>query len=82
MATLRRAGSFIFSAFLVTGFYLSVTLREAHAYIDIASNAYIIQILLGVFFASLFMVKSFWQKITTSVSRFYSKLRTTKTNSR
>ena len=75
METLRRAGSFILSAFLVTGFYLSVTLREAHAYIDVASNAYIIQILLGALFATLFMVKAFWQRVTSGISRFVAKLR-------
>ena len=79
---LKRIGSLAVTAVLATGFYLSVALGEAHAYIDVASNGYILQMLLGALFGGLFMVKVFWQRITAIVSKFFSRLRGIRTSPR
>ena len=71
---LKRIGSLILSIVLITGFMLSVTTRHAHAYIDLGSGSFLIQILLGTFFASLFAIKVWWGRITGQISRLFSRM--------
>ena len=72
---LKRIGSSLLSASLVAALLIVVTTREAHAYIDLGSGSFLIQILLGSLFAFLFGLKLFWQRLTASMSRLLSRLR-------
>ena len=71
----KRLGSLIVTVFLLAGFILTVTTKNAHAYIDFGAGSMVLQVLVATFFASLFSIKLFWRRITDSVSRFYAKLK-------
>ena len=75
---LRQVGSLGFSVLLVVGFILIVTTRQAHAYVDLGSGSFLLQILLATLFASLFSIKMFWSRLTERISRFFSKMRSQK----
>ena len=79
---LKRSLSYVGSALLITGLVLSVTAKDAHAYIDIGSSAYIFQVLVATVFGSLITIKLFWSRITKGASRFFSRLKGTRSNSR
>lgn len=72
---LKRLGSLLLSASLVAALLIVVTTNEAHAYIDLGSGSFLIQILLGSLFAFLFGLKLFWQRLTARMSRLLSRLR-------
>ena len=63
-----------YSAILVIGFIVTVTTHEVYAYIDIATGSWILQGLLAFFFAFLFSIKIFWQRIVASFNRIHSKV--------
>jgi len=60
---MKRFGSSALSLFLVTGFFWSLSTRDAHAYIDPASGGLLIQVLVAGLFGFLFAAKLFWQRI-------------------
>ena len=49
------------SAGLIASFVLIVQLKPAHAYIDLGTGSFLLQMLLATAFASLFAFKAFWQ---------------------
>ena len=63
-----------YSALLVIGFMVTVTTHDVHAYIDIATGSWLLQGLLAFFFAFLFSIKIFWQRIIASFNRIQSKV--------
>jgi hypothetical protein len=46
---------------------------DAHAYIDLGTGSFMLQILLAGLLAVAFTVKSWWRNITSSVSRLLSR---------
>jgi hypothetical protein len=52
---------------------MTVTLKQAHAYIDLGSGSFIIQIVLAWLFATLFAIKVFWKRLARQVLRFFTK---------
>ena len=75
---LRQVGERLQTVLLVVAFLIVVTTREAHAYIDLGSGSFFIQVLLGTFFASLFTIKVFWRRLTGYMSRFFSRMKRAK----
>ncbi len=69
----KKLSSFLLSVFLVTGFFMNLTIREAHAYIDIGSGTLMLQALLASLFGSIFALKMFWRRIVDNVNRLLSK---------
>ena len=70
---MERAVSFVFSVVLLAAFFMTVTLKQAHAYIDLGSGSFIIQIVLASLFVSLFAIKVFWKRLAGQVLRFFTK---------
>ena len=69
----KRVGSLVISVFLINLFLIVVMTKQAHAYIDIGSASYLIQILVATMVASLLAIKVFWQKLLDKANRiFYS----------
>ena len=75
-----KAFSASLSVFLVAAFTLMVTTEQAHAYIDLGSGSFMLQMLLAGVFASLFAIKVAWHRLTDQVSRFVTRFRATKTS--
>ena len=71
----KRAFSFIVSVALVAGITLSITLKEAHAYIDIGTGAFYLQMLVAAGFSGLFALKVFWGRITSKLSSFFASIK-------
>ena len=67
-----RVTSLLVSTFLLLGVLVAVTTKEAHAYIDIASGSFMLQMLVAVAFSSLFAIKLFWQRLFSKASRLLS----------
>lgn len=76
---MKQFASWLTSAFLMAAFFLAVTTKDAHAYIDAGTGSLLIQFLLGSVFASLFMMKVFWRRLVGQVNRVLSKLKGSKT---
>ena len=64
------------SAFLVAGFYFAVTIKPAHAYIELGSMSFVIQAVVASSFSALFAVKMFWRNITEKISRIFGSEKT------
>ena len=62
-----------YSAALVVAFLMTITVKEAHAYIDLGSGSFMLQMLLAGVFASLFAVKMMWRRFTYRASRLFSR---------
>jgi hypothetical protein len=75
---IKNAGSLLLSAFLAAGFFFWINTKQAHAYIDIGSASFILQILVAGFFGSLFTLKIFWRRVTDRISRIISMVRGSK----
>ena len=75
---MKHALSLGFSALLLTVFLLTIQMKTVHAYIDLGSGSFIIQMLLAGVFASLFMIKVFWRRMTTRLSQFFARFKAAK----
>ena len=71
----RKLGSHALTMILAVAFTLSVTTKNAHAYIDMGSGSMMIQILVASLFGSLFWLKMFWSRVTGPIFRLYAKMR-------
>lgn len=71
----KRAISFVLSVALASGLALSATLKEVHAYIDIGTGAFYLQMLVATGFGALFALKVFWQRIIARLSRFFAVIK-------
>ena len=74
----KRTGSLLLSAFLAAGFFLWIETKQAHAYIDIGSATFFLQMLVASAFASLFVLKAYWRRVTARLSRVMAIFRGTK----
>ena len=72
---LNRVGSLVTSSGLILCFLWFVTAKDAHAYIDLGSGSFLFQILLATLFASLFMLRVFWQRFNRGMTKFLSYIR-------
>ncbi|MBN2411391.1 hypothetical protein JXQ31_06835 [candidate division KSB1 bacterium] len=54
-------------------FLLLLNTQNAYAYLDPGTGSYILQILIASLLGAAFAVKIFWQKITTSLKKIFSK---------
>ena len=72
---LARAVSFLVMIVLAAGFSLAVTLKQAHAYIDLGSGAFFLQVLLASVFGSFFMLKMFWRRVFARVSKLLAMVK-------
>ncbi len=61
-----------FSAVLVVALLVTITAKEAHAYIDLGSGSFMLQMLLASVFASLFAVKMTWRGLTDRAYRLFT----------
>ena len=69
----NRVGSLVISVFLITLALIIATTKPVHAYIDMASASYIVQILVATLVASLFAIKLFWQRLIDRVVKFFPR---------
>ena len=74
----KRAGSLGLSVFLAAGFAVWLNTKQAHAYIDVGSATFFLQILVASAFGALFTLKVFWQRILGRISRLVTMVRGTK----
>lgn len=58
---------------LLIAIFVSVTTKEAKAYLDPGSGSYLLQILLAGFFSLLLALKTFWRRIVTTFKKMFSK---------
>ena len=72
-----KACSTAISILLLVAFLIVVTTREAHAYVDLGSGSFLLQMLLATVFGSFFVIKVFWRRLTAQVHRLFLRLRIT-----
>ncbi len=53
--------------------YFFVFSEEAHAYIDPGTGTYIIQLIVAFIIGGVFLIKTYWRKIQTFLTKFFSK---------
>jgi len=71
----KRFGSLILSVILVAGFILTITIRPAHAYIEIGSAGLMVQLLVASGFGALMAIKLYWRRLTERASSFLSRIK-------
>ena len=75
---LKRTLSLGLQLFLLSAAVTMAQIKMVHAYIDLGTGIFLLQMLLATFFASLFMIKVFWSRLTKRVSQFFSRFNTKK----
>jgi membrane protein implicated in regulation of membrane protease activity len=75
---IKTGGSLALSVFLAAGFFFWIATKQAHAYIDIGSASFILQIAVASFFGSLFTLKVFWRRVVDKVSRVIAMVKGSK----
>ena len=70
-----RGASMVLSSVLFGGFFLALTVRPAHAYIDVGTAGFVLQALLAAAFGSLIAIKIFWRRLAGNITRFVSKMK-------
>ena len=78
---MKRAGSLGLSVLFAAGFALWINAKQAHAYIDVGSATFFIQMLIASAFGALFTLKVFWQRILERISRFLTMVKGSKKTS-
>lgn len=71
----RRLLSKGISVLLIGAFALLVPAKSAHAYLDIGTGSYLLQMLLATLLASVFMLKVFWHRLTVRIARLIAKFK-------
>ena len=72
---LRRLSTLLLSIFLINLLFIAATTKNAHAYIDVATGGYLIQMLVMVVVSSLLAIKLFWHRIFSKASRLLSRIK-------
>ena len=70
---LKRTLSLGLSLFLLSAAASLAQIKMVHAYIDLGTGSFLLQMLLATVFASLFTIKVFWSRLTKRVSQFISR---------
>lgn len=70
----HNAGSTLLAVLFFALLVFTLSARPAHAYIDIGTAGFAIQLLLAGFFGSLLTLTIFWKRFTRSLARFASRL--------
>ena len=74
----KSAASLGLSVLLAAGFALWVNTKPAHAYIDVGSATFFIQILIASALGGLFTLKVFWHRLLGRISRLMSMVKGSK----
>lgn len=59
----------IIDGILVLLIVMSLSTKEAHAYLDPGTSSYLLQILFAGFFTALLAIKTFWRKAVLLIKR-------------
>lgn len=78
---MKRTASILVSVFLISGFFFMVSMKPAHAYIELSSVSFVLQMLVAGAFGVLFTLKLYWRNLTGNISRMIAVIRRTKSNS-
>ena len=71
-AMIKWAASLFLNISLLAGFFLMVSIKEAHAYIDAGSAAFVVQMALASLIGGLLGLKVFWHNIIGKLSKILS----------
>ena len=71
---MKETASLLLSVFLLGGFFFMVSVKPAHAYIELGSVGLMLQMLIASAFGVAFTLKIYWHNITGKISRFFSKI--------
>ncbi|MFI5265307.1 MAG: hypothetical protein ACHQT7_01020 [Candidatus Levyibacteriota bacterium] len=61
------------SALFFVSLYLVLVPAPAHAYLDPGTGSYILQVLAAVFFAGLFVLKTWWNQVRGFVLKLFGR---------
>jgi len=78
---IKRTTSILLSIILLGGFFFMVQVKPAHAYIELASVSFVLQMLVAGAFGVLFTLKLYWRNVTGKISRLMAIVRRTKPTS-
>ena len=76
---MKKTGSLLLSISLLAGFFLMVSIKPAHAYIELGSVGFLFQMLIASAFGVLFTLKVYWRNFVGAISRLLAAVRGTKT---
>lgn len=76
---IKRTGSILLSVILLSGFFFMVSIKNAHAYIDLASAGLMFQMLIASAFGALLGLKIYWRSLVGRLSRIITSIKGTKT---
>jgi hypothetical protein len=76
---MKHTGSILLSVTLLSGFFFMVTIKNAHAYIDLASAGLMFQVAIASSFGALFGLKIYWRSVVGKLSRFIARIKSIST---
>jgi len=77
--TMKKTASLLLSISLLSGFFLMVSIKPAHAYIELGSVGFLFQMLIASAFGVLFTLKVYWRNFVGVLSRLLATISGTKT---
>tara|TARA_B100001123_G_C15289064_1_gene1016774 strand:+ start:1974 stop:2252 length:279 start_codon:yes stop_codon:yes gene_type:complete len=72
---MKQTASLLLTVFLLGGFFFMLSIKPAHAYIELASVSFFLQMLVAGAFGLLFGLKMYWNKVTGYISRLFALIR-------
>jgi len=76
---MKQTGSILLSVTLLSGFFFMVTIKNAHAYIDLASAGLMFQMAIATSFGALFGLKIYWRSVVGKLSQLIARIKGTST---
>ena len=67
------------SVALIAGFFFTLSIKPAHAYIELGSVGLLFQMLIASAFGAVFTLKIYWRNIGSKISRVFARIKGSKT---
>ncbi|MDP7201319.1 MAG: hypothetical protein QGI50_10255 [Dehalococcoidia bacterium] len=65
----------LLSVFLIVASTLAATTHTVYAYMDPGTGSMVLQILLATLLGSIFMIKTFWHRLTGILARLLARIK-------
>ncbi len=65
---MKRTTSTMISVLLISGFFFMASMQPAHAYIEVSSVSFVLQMLVAGAFGILFTLKLYWRNLMGNIS--------------
>jgi len=69
---IKATASLMLSVALIAGFFFTLSIKPAHAYIELGSVGFLLQMLIASAFGAVFTLKIYWRN---TISKVFARIR-------